>query len=309
MKVVYMGTPGFAVPTLQALIDSKHEVVGVFTQPDRPKGRGNHMVMPPVKELALEYHIPVYQPVRIKREASVNDLKALAPDIVVVAAFGQLLSQEVLDIPKYGCINVHGSLLPKYRGAAPIQWAVINNDVKTGVAIQQMALGMDEGDLLLKGELTLMPKETAGSLHDRLSEISGGLVLETLKRIELGALEPVPQNHEEATYVGKLDKNMGKIDWSKTAKEIECLVRGLNPWPSAFTYLDGKMLKIWDADVIREDSDAIPGTVLDTSKGLLISCGEEQLRVTSLQLQGKKRMDAKAFLNGFKIEVGTVLGN
>lgn len=308
MKVLYMGTPDFAVNTLNALIKSDHEIIGVITQPDRPKGRGKHVIMTPVKEAALQHHLPVFQPEKVKNPEFVQKIKEMAPDIIVVVAFGQILSRAILEIPVYGCINVHGSLLPKYRGAAPIQWAVINNEATTGVTIQQMVYELDAGDILLAEEIILAPNETAGSLYDRLSIMSGNLVVETLKRIELKAIDPKPQNHEEATYAKMLDKHMGLIEWSKDAKTIECLVRGLNPWPSAYTYLDGVMIKIWDAQVVRQQDNVLPGTIVSNQKGITIQCGQNQLKIKELQLQGKKRMDAVSFINGHHLTIGTQLG-
>lgn len=310
MKIVFMGTPDFAVPTLEALIRGGHEVLAVVTQPDKPKGRGKAVLMTPVKEKAMEYQIPVYQPVRIKKDKEFFEiLKQLNTEAIVVTAFGQILPERILTLPKYGCFNVHASLLPKYRGAAPIQWAVINGDKESGVTTMQMDIGMDTGDMLEKIVVTLDPKETGGSLFDRLSTAGGDLILSTLQKAETGTLTPVKQPEEEATYAGMLTKALGKIDWAKDAVQIERLIRGLNPWPSAYTAYEGKTLKLWDADVVTEESAAVPGTVVRVEKdSFFVQTGSGLLKVNELQLEGKKRMDAAAFLRGYPMAEGIVLG-
>ncbi|MCD8123291.1 MAG: methionyl-tRNA formyltransferase [Clostridiales bacterium] len=312
MRIVFMGTPDFSVPTLKSLLDSRHQVIAVVTQPDKPKGRGRAVAMSPVKECALEHGIPVYQPVRARDETFIREMEALAPDVMVVIAFGQILSQDLLDVPRYGCVNIHASLLPKYRGASPIQWAVLNGDEETGVTTMQMAAGMDTGDILETVTVRLDPKETGGSLFDRLSQLEGNLILSTLERMEQGTIVPQPQNDAEATYVKKIPKTMGEIDWSSDASSIERLVRGLNPWPSAYTHVGGKMLKIWEADVLPEDASANivePGTVLEASgSSLLVAAGRGVLKITSLQLEGKKRMDTAAFLRGYSLKTGDRMG-
>lgn len=314
MRILFMGTPDFAVPTLQTLISSEHEVIGVVTQPDRPKGRGGKMQYSPVKETALQADIPVYQPDKVKDEAFIHVMRDISPDVIVVVAFGQILSEELLHIPYYGCINVHASLLPKLRGPAPIQWSVINGDVESGVTIQQMDKGIDTGDILAVKKYTLDEKETGGSLFERLSQLGGALLLEVLKDAEAGTLHPVPQKHEEHTYAGMLSKATGAMDFSKSAAELERLVRGLNPWPSAFCYINGKMLKIWEADVIEErnlsepERQTAPGTVICAEKeAFIVRASQGALRITSLQLEGKKRMSADDFLRGYSIDTGTVL--
>lgn len=314
MRILFMGTPDFAVPTLQTLISSEHEVIGVVTQPDRPKGRGGKMQYSPVKETALQADIPVYQPDKVKDEAFIHVMRDISPDVIVVVAFGQILSEELLHIPYYGCINVHASLLPKLRGPAPIQWSVINGDVESGVTIQQMDKGIDTGDILAVKKYTLDEKETGGSLFERLSQLGGALLLEVLKDAEAGTLHPVPQKHEEHTYAGMLSKATGAMDFSKSAAELERLVRGLNPWPSAFCYINGKMLKIWEADVIEErnlsepERQKAPGTVICAEKeAFIVRASQGALRITSLQLEGKKRMSADDFLRGYSIDTGTVL--
>ncbi len=324
MKIIFMGTPDFSVPTLESLIASRHQVIAVVTQPDKPKGRGKEIQMTPVKETALAHGIAVYQPKRARDEAFVEEMRALKPDLMVVIAFGQILSQELLDVPKYGCVNIHASLLPKYRGAAPIQWSVINGDAETGITTMMMDAGMDTGDMLEKLVVPLNEKETGGSLFDRLSTLGGELILSTIDKLEAGTLERTPQNHEEATYVKKISKSFGEIDWSRGAAEIERLIRGLNPWPSAYTYCHGKMLKLWEADVFADEPEggadlggvaaadgdaAVPGTVVSTDGGrLLVQTGSGRLQINALQLEGKKRMDTAAFLRGFQLEPGAVLG-
>ena len=309
MRIVFMGTPDFSVPTLEALVASEHEVVGVVTQPDKPKGRGKEIHMSPVKECALQHNIPVYQPVRARDEAFVDEMRALTPDVMVVIAFGQILPKSLLELPKYGCVNIHASLLPKYRGAAPIQWAVINGDEETGITTMMMDVEMDTGDMLEKTVVKLDPEETGGSLFDRLSLLGGDLILSTLSKLEKGEITPVPQDHEKATYVKKISKSMGDIDWTMDAVSIERLVRGLNPWPSAFTRLNGKMLKIWEAKVLPDPDVKLPcGSVISASdEGLKIQTGAGVLCVTSLQLEGKKRMDTAAFLRGYQVAAGSMM--
>ena len=260
MRVVFMGTPDFSVPALET-IAQKHQVAAVVTQQDRPKGRGHKMQFTPVKEKAIELDIPVFQPDRVRNSEFVDILKQLAPDVIVVIAFGQLLSKEILDLPKYGCINVHASLLPKYRGAAPIQWAVIDGEEFSGVTTMYMAEGLDTGDIIDKTIIRLDKKETGGSLFDKLSIKGGELILKTLEQLENNTVKRIPQNEEASTYAGKITKELGHIDFQKPAVEIERLIRGLNPWPSAFSFLDGKVLKIWDADVIDEPVKEEPGTI------------------------------------------------
>lgn len=304
-----MGTPEFAVPTLQALIDH-HEVIGVVTQPDKQRGRGKKVQFPPVKEKAVEYNIPVYQPVRAKEEAFIETLRQLNPDVIVVVAYGQILPESILNIPKYGCINVHGSLLPKYRGAAPIQWAVLDGEEKTGITTMFMEKGLDTGDMLDKVEVVLDPKETAGTLHDKLMEAGADLLLETLKKLEAGTAVRTKQDDSKSCYAKMLSKEMGKIDFTKSANEIECLIRGMNPWPSAYTSMSGKTMKIWDADVVEYQGNEKPGTIVDVTKdSILVATGENALALKEIQLAGKKRMQVQAFLLGRSVEKGIVLGD
>lgn len=311
MKIIYMGTPDFAVAPLEAILKAGHEVTAVVTQPDRQKGRGREVQYSPVKECALSYGIPVLQPLKIKEKDAVEELRKYPADIFVVAAFGQLLSEEILNMPRLGCINIHASLLPAYRGAAPIQWCVINGEEKTGVTIMQMAKGMDTGDILLQKEVVLDEKETGGSLFDRLMETGAELIVEALPKIEAGELTPVVQKEELATYAGKITKDMGNIDFAKSAVTIERLIRGLNPWPSAFTHYKGKILKIWEADVVSECANAenpVPGTVIAMDKeSFTLATGEGALRIRSLQPEGKKRMSCAEFMRGYEVKVGEAL--
>lgn len=308
MRVVFMGTPDFSVPALEN-IAKKYEIVAVVTQQDRPKGRGHKMQYTPVKEKAIELEIPVYQPKRVKDHEFVDILKTLKPDVIVVIAFGQILSKEILELPKYGCINVHASLLPKYRGAAPIQWAVINGDKKSGVTTMYMAEGLDTGDIIDTSEIVLDEKETGGSLFDKLADLGGKLILNTLDKLETGTATRTRQDDARSTYAGKITKELGKIDFTKSAAEIERLIRGLNPWPSAFTYMDDKMLKIWNADVLEETVEEDPGTITEVNKKFIkVATGEGYLLLKEIQLEGKKRMNVTSFLNGYNFTANK-LGN
>ncbi|MBQ2022268.1 MAG: methionyl-tRNA formyltransferase [Lachnospiraceae bacterium] len=308
MKIVFMGTPDFAVSTLESLVKGGHEVIAAVTQPDKPKGRGKAVQYTPVKEKALEYEIPVYQPVKARDPEFVELLKGMDPDVIVVVAFGQLLPKAILDIPKYGCVNVHASLLPKYRGAAPIQWAVIDGEEVSGVTTMLMDEGLDTGDMLEKAEIVLDEKETGGSLFDKLSALGGELILSTLEKMENGTITRTPQGDSTTSYAKMLKKTMGEIDWNMEAVKIERLIRGLNPWPSAYTSLKGKTVKIWSADVVAGESTGNPGRVTVTKDKLLVECGENFLSITELQLEGKKRMETAAFLRGFTVEDQTVFG-
>lgn len=308
MKVIFMGTPDFAVGALEAIIKAGHEVTAVVTQPDKPKGRSGKLSFSPVKECAQKYGIPVLQPVRIKKPEAVEELSEYEAEVFVVAAFGQILSREILDMPKYGCLNIHASLLPKYRGSSPIQWAVINGEEKSGVTIQQMNEGIDTGDILYQKEIVLDKKETGESLFDRLAVLGAETIVETLALLEEGKLTPVPQKEEDATHTVMLDKAMGLLDWKKEAAELERLIRGLNSWPSAYTYYEGKQLKVWEADV-TEELTGDPGCVIAVEKDkFAVACGSGALWITSLQLEGKKRMYTHDFLLGNAIEQGSRLG-
>lgn len=309
MKMIYMGTPDFAVAPLEAIIQAGHQVVLVVTQPDKQKGRGKEVQMTPVKECALKHGIPVFQPVKIKEPEAVARLKEYQADIFVIAAFGQILSEEILAMPPFGCVNIHASLLPAYRGAAPIQWAVINGEKESGVTIMQMAKGVDTGDMYLKKTVVIDPKETGESLHDKLMLAGAELIVEALPKIEAGELVPEKQDDAKATHASRLDKAMGLIDWKKDAEVIERLIRGLNSWPSAYTSFKGKNLKIWEADVVEGNSANLPGTVEAVRKDSIdVACGKNLLRIYRVQLEGKKRMSVKDFLLGYTIDQGMVLG-
>lgn len=309
MKLVYMGTPDFAVPPLTALVEAGHEVAAVVTQPDRPKGRGKTVLMTPVKEKALSYGIPVYQPARVKKdEEFLKTLREINPDAIVVAAFGQILPKEILELPKYGCVNIHASLLPKYRGAAPIQWAVIDGEKESGITTMMMDVGLDTGDMLDRTVIPLAEDETGGSLFEKLSRAGGPLILKTLEALENGTAVRTKQPEEGATYAGMLDKSLGNIDWTQSAAKIERLIRGLNPWPSAYTGYKGKTMKLWAADVLKGTFEGVPGEIIKVEKErFLVRTGDGALAVKELQLEGKKRMDAASFLRGFSLEEGEIL--
>lgn len=309
MKIVFMGTPDFAKESLEALYNNGYEILAVVTNPDKPKGRGMKMVASPVKEFALEKGLKIYQPEKVrKNEEFINEIKALNPDVICVVAYGKILPQEILDIPKNGSINVHGSLLPKYRGAAPIQWAVLNGDKTTGVTTMYMGAGMDTGDMILKQEVEIGEDETTGELWDRLSKIGSELLVETLKQIEAGTAPRVKQG-DDFTMAPMLDKEMAKIDWeNKTAKEIKNLVRGLNPIMGAYTFLNGKKIKFWKVDVAKDvDEEANValenGTVVlsDSKKGIYIKTKEGILKVLEIQGENAKRMSIQDYLRGNSI--------
>ena len=308
MKIVFMGTPDLAATVLNTMLEAGLDVSLVVTQPDRQKGRGKSIVKSPVKVLAEKWNIPVFQPDRIRRVEAVERLREEKPDLIVVAAFGQILTKEILDLPPYGCINVHTSLLPMYRGAAPIQWAVINGEKYSGVTIMKMDEGLDTGPILLQERLALDPKETGESLYDKLSVMGGRLLLEAIRGLEEGSLSEKPQEGETC-YASMLKKEMGDIDWQDSASKIERLVRGLNSWPSAYTRYQGRILKIWDADVVEEESEDQPGTVTATDKKTIyVSCGQGILAVREVQIEGKKRMPVSAFLLGYPVKAGDRLG-
>ena len=310
MRIVFMGTPDFAVGSLQALCESgKHEILAVVTQPDRPKGRGNKLLQTPVKEYALEQGLTVYQPQKVKTPEFVELLHELQPELIVVAAFGQFLSKEILELPKYGCINVHASLLPKYRGAAPIQYAIIKGEKESGVTIMQMDIGMDTGAMLDKVVVPIAENTTMGELHDALRKQGAALLLEVIDKIATGTAVAEPQDNEQATYATLLDRSMEHIDWSKTAQEVHNLIRGFNPAPSTFTKLpNGKSLKIWGSKMTDKSSAAAAGTVIETGKhSFFVACGEGVLEITEVQPESKKRMPAQVFLNGRGVQEGDLL--
>lgn len=311
MRIVFMGTPDFAVGSLQALCESgKHEIVGVVTQPDRPKGRGNKMLMTPVKEYALEQGLTVYQPQKVKTPEFVQTLRELQPELIVVAAFGQFLSREILELPPHGCINVHASLLPKYRGAAPIQYAIIKGEQESGVTIMQMDIGMDTGAMLEKVVVPIAENTTMGELHEALREQGAALLLKVIDDIAAGTAVAEPQNDAEATYATLLDRSMEHIDWTKSAQEVHNLIRGFNPAPSTFTKLpNGKSLKIWGSRLTDKKSEAAAGTVVEAGKhSFFVACGSGVLEITEVQPESKKRMAAQVFLNGRGVAEGDILG-
>lgn len=321
LRVVFMGTPDFAVGALEAILQAGHQVAAVVTQPDKPKGRGKEIRMTPVKACAVSHGIPVFQPVKVKEQEAVEILRGYNADIFVVAAFGQLLSEEILSMPRYGCVNIHASLLPKYRGAGPIQWAIINGEEKTGVTIMQMDKGLDTGDMLLKEEVRIEPRETGDSLHDKLAAVGAGLIVEALAKLERGELTPEKQKEEETCYAKRLQKSMGKIDWQQSAKRLDCLIRGLISWPGAYTVLHGKNLKIWEVEAVEEaentaqgsmlqtDSDQIlPGTVVNVEReAFYVKTGEGLLKILAVQPEGKKRMPVREFLLGYPVKAGEQL--
>ena len=304
MNVVFMGTPDFAVPSLEN-IAKVHNVQAVFTQPDKPVGRKMVLTPPDVKVCAEKLGIPVYQPVKLKDSESYEIIKELNPDVIVVVAYGQILPENILNIPKYGCINVHGSLLPKYRGAAPIQWSVLNGDKVTGVTTMYMEKGLDTGDILETKEYEIGINDTAGEVFDTLAEMGGKLILDTLEKAEKGQLHPIKQDDSKSSYAKMLDKSMCNIDFSKTNLQVHNRVRGLSPWPVASTKLNGKVLKIFETRLA--EGKGKPGEILNTNP-LTIACGEGAVVVNTVQLQGKKKMDSKAFLQGHKLEKGTAIG-
>jgi len=310
MRIVFMGTPDFAVGSLQALCESgKHEILAVVTQPDRPKGRGNKLLQTPVKEYALAQGLTVYQPQKVKTPEFVELLHELQPELIVVAAFGQFLSKEILELPKYGCINVHASLLPKYRGAAPIQYAIIKGEKESGVTIMQMDIGMDTGAMLDKVVVPIAENTTMGELHDALREQGATLLIEVIDKIATGTAVAEPQDDAQATYATLLDRSMEHIDWSKTAQEVHNLIRGFNPAPSTFTKLpNGKSLKIWGSKMTGKSSTAAAGTVIETGKhSFFVACGEGVLEITEVQPESKKRMPSQVFLNGRGVQEGDLL--
>ncbi|MGI5893650.1 MAG: methionyl-tRNA formyltransferase [Candidatus Merdivicinus sp.] len=308
MRIIFMGTPDFAVPCLQALIDSGHEIAAVFTQPDKPKGRGYQMAPPPVKELALSYQIPVFQPQKLRNnEEAMQVLLQCKADLLVTAAYGKILPKEMLDLPKYGCINVHASLLPKYRGAGPIQWAIINGETETGVTTMYMAEGIDTGDMLEKDSITIGENETADELHDRLAELGAKVLLRTLEKMEAGTLSPQPQDDSQSTHAPMLDKEMALLDFTKPAQQIHNLIRGLSSWPCAYTYYHGKRLKIYRSRLSKNNLHGVPGTLLD-SNTFTVACGDGAVELEQVQYEGGRKMSGQEFLRGRKPNDSEVLG-
>ncbi|MFR4352384.1 MAG: methionyl-tRNA formyltransferase [Roseburia sp.] len=306
MRVIFMGTPDFAVGTLEEIIAAGHEVALVVSQPDKAVGRSKALRYTPVKACAIAHSIEVYQPEKVRDPACIEYLRGYQPDIIIVEAFGQIIPKAILDIPRYGCVNVHASLLPKYRGAAPIQWAVIDGEAVTGVTTMRMDEGLDTGDMILKREIVLAEDETGGSLFDRLAEVGAKLCVETMAAIEDGTAVYTPQDSSQATHTAKIQKELGSIDWTKDARSIECLIRGLNPWPSAYTRFFDKTLKIWKAKAVFGESQAAPGCIVKVERErFFVQTGDGLLEISEVQLEGKKRMAVEAFLNGCTVEEGT----
>lgn len=308
MRIIFMGTPEFAVPSLKALIESEEKVVAVITQSDKPKGRGLEVIPPPTKVLAEKHGIPVLQPQKIRTDEFFNKLKELNPDLICVVAYGKILPKIILDLPPYGCINVHASLLPKYKGAAPINWAIIRGEKVTGITSMKMDEGMDTGNMLLKREIPIDDEDTGETLSEKLSKVGAEVLVETIRLLKEGGLNPIPQDHSQASYAPMLKKEDGKINWKKSAEEIRNLIRGALPWPGAYTNLEGKLLKIYKARVTSGEGE--PGEVIKSdSETLRVATGIGALDILELQIEGGKRLKTEAFLRGRKIKEGTVLGN
>lgn len=310
MRIVFMGTPQFAVASLEALVQSGHEVVGVVSQPDKPKGRGHKMAFPPVKEYALSQDIQVYQPETLRDNAFLPVLQELYPDLIVVVAYGKMLPQYILDYPKHGCINVHASLLPKYRGAAPIQKCIMEGETETGITTMYMEKGMDTGDMLERCVTSIDTNETASSLHDRLAKMGAELLISTIKAIETGEITREKQDDSKSCYAPMIDKKTALIDWQHSAESINNLIRSMNAWPLAYTYYNDKMMKIASAKVLENHTNAQPGQVMGYSKGegLSIACGEGAIRVLEVQFEGKRMMNIDDYMQGHNVETGTILG-
>ena len=308
-SLIFMGTPGFAVPSLRALLDAGAPILLVVTQPDRPKGRGRRVAAPPVKQLAQEKDLPIYQPKKVKSAEAVERITALAPSCLVVVAYGQLLSAEILEIPPLGAVNVHASLLPQYRGPAPIHWALIQGEMETGVTTMFMDAGMDTGDILLQRKTAIHPEETAGSLHDRLAEEGARVLVETLDLLKRGSLEPRAQDSSQATYAPMLAKEDGKVDWHEDAKRICCRIRGLDPWPGGFTSWQGKRLKLFGCRALSISTQAEPGTVIAAAEdGLQVAAGEGAVLIETVQLEGRRALAVTDFLRGHHFQVEDKLG-
>lgn len=308
LRIIFMGTPDFACPTLTRLIERGENVIAVVTQPDRPKGRGQKLVPPPVKVIAEEHGIPVLQPLKVRAPEVIAQIRELNPDLIVVVAFGQILPQSLLDIPRHGCINIHASLLPRYRGAAPINWCLINGETETGITTMQMDAGLDTGDMLVKRSISIGPDEDAQSLHDRLSLLGAETIDETLDRLQAGTLTREKQDDALTCYAPMLKKEDGLIDWKQEPQQIKNLVRGFTPWPGAYTTLDGKTLKLYKVSVANECGK--PGDIMAVGKdGIIVGCGSGSLRIEELQLEGRKRLSASDFLAGCRLEPGIRLGH
>lgn len=310
MRIIFMGTPDFSVPCLEALIKSEYDVVGVFTQPDKPKGRGYELAPPPVKVCALENNIPVFQPKSMRDGEALEIINSLNADLIIVVAFGKILPKEILESVKFGCINIHASLLPKLRGAAPIQWSIINGDSETGVTSMQMDVGLDTGDMLIKETIKIDDEINAGELFDKLSKLGAKVLLDTVECVKNGTLKPVKQDDSQSTYASILTKELCPIDFSKSAKEVHNHIRGLSPWPVATTKINGKLLKIHKSKILNESFAGVSGEIVDNNNRLVVLCGDNScVEILELQAEGKKRTDSASYLRGNKIETGTVLGD
>jgi methionyl-tRNA formyltransferase len=310
LRIIFMGTPRFALPSLQILIDRSEQIAAVVTQPDRPAGRGQHIALPPVKELALKHHLPVLQPVKVRDAQFIAQIKELSPNLIVVVAFGQILPRALLDIPAFGCVNVHASLLPFYRGAAPISWVLINGETETGVTIMLLDEGMDTGDMLMQEKLPLMPTDTVVTLHDRLAQSGARLLGKALDELGSTGWTRIPQDHVRATYAPLLKKEDGLIQWQKRAREIHNQIRGMNPWPGCFTYFNGKLLKVFAIEVGEQHAKETPGSIIEISEsGITVATGTGALILKEIQLEGKKRMPAEEFIKGKTIKPGDVLSS
>lgn len=306
LRIVFMGTPDFACPTLEALAESEHEVCGVFTQADKAVGRGQKIQMPPVKEIAIKYDIPVYQPDSLKNAEVETLLQQLQPDLIIVIAYGKILPEWILNLPKYGCINLHASILPKYRGAAPIQWSILNGDDKTGITIMQMDKGMDTGDILDIIETDIMPNETSGELFERLAKMGGDNILEVLEKLQDGKLIPIKQNENEASYTQKITKDMGLINWNQKCENINNHIRGYSPWPGSFSYINGERMRIWKAEVTTNKSTKPAGTIVNVEKNSFeVSTLDYNLEIKEIQLDNKKRISVTNYLQGHKLAEGS----
>ncbi len=306
-----MGTPDFAVPSLEMLINEGYDVAAAVTQPDKPKGRGNRMSAPPVKEFALKHGIEVLQPEKIKTQDFIEQIRALKPDLLITAAYGKILSKDLLDVPVLGCINVHGSLLPAYRGAAPINWAVINGESKTGITIMFTDVGLDTGDMLLRKELAIGPDMNVGELHDKMAVLGAEVLKETLLELKKGTLERIPQEDAASTYAPMMSKELGLIDWNKTAREIHNLVRGTDPWPGAYTFIEGSRMRVWKTSLVPQASDSSRpnGEILKVDdEGILVKCSDENLLIREVQFDSSKRMSVRDYIRGHQINTGETLG-
>lgn len=309
MRIIFMGTPDFAVPCLEALVKSSDEVVGVFTQPDKPKGRGYELAPPPVKLCAEKFNIPVFQLKSMRDGEALSIINSLSADLIVVVAFGKILPAEILNSVKYGCINIHASLLPKFRGAAPIQWSILNGETETGVTSQQMDIGIDTGDILIKKSIQIPDDMTAGELHDRLSILGAEVLTETVSALKSGSLAPQKQDDSLSSYAPMLSKELSPIDFSKSAVSVHNHIRGLSPWPVAVTVLNGKKVKVHKSRIVSEDFSGRAGELVDNDDRLIVACGDGKcIELLELQLEGKKKTDAASFLRGHKTEKGTILG-